>query len=194
MTDYTVSVRPCEFKNFARILGHAIKIDAGYAPFIYRDSEKVFKLNHKVNDSLSVKFKGSIDRVDEKEGVTRIIDYKSGQGELNYKEMEDLFDATNDKRPKPILQTFIYSYFYTREVPNKVLSPGIYFMRTSFTNFSSTVTCKGQPIDDIAAYFPEFESLLNEKILELFNQDIPFMQTENEENCKFCPFRSLCER
>ena len=171
-----------------------LKIDAGYAPFIYRDSEKVFKLNHKVNDSLSVKFKGSIDRVDEKEGVTRIIDYKSGQGELNYKEMEDLFDATNDKRPKPILQTFIYSYFYTREVPNKVLSPGIYFMRTSFTNFSSTVTCKGQPIDDIAAYFPEFESLLNEKILELFNQDIPFMQTENEENCKFCPFRSLCER
>lgn len=34
MTDYTVSVRPCEFKNFARILDYAIKIDAGYAEYI----------------------------------------------------------------------------------------------------------------------------------------------------------------
>lgn len=34
MTDYTVSVRPCEFKNFARILGLAIKMDAGHAEYI----------------------------------------------------------------------------------------------------------------------------------------------------------------
>ena len=171
-----------------------LKIDIAYAPFTYRDSEKRFYIDHKVDDTLSVKFKGSIDRVDEKDGITRIIDYKSGKGELNFKEMEDLFDSSNDKRPKPILQTFIYSYFYNVEVPNKVLSPGIYFMRTSFTNFSSTVTCKGQQIDDIAAYFPEFETLFNEKISELFNQDIPFRQTENEGNCEYCPFRSLCER
>lgn len=171
-----------------------LKIDAGYAPFIYSDSEKVFRLNHKVDDALSVKFKGSIDRVDEKDGITRIIDYKSGRGDLNFRGLEDLFDSSNAKRARPILQVFIYSYFYNVVEPNKTLSPSIYFMRTSFTNFSSTVTCNKQQVDDVAVYFPAFEALLNEKILEMFNQDIPFVQTENEDNCMYCPFRSLCER
>ena len=171
-----------------------LRIDAQYAPFTYRESERYFNLDHKVSNTLSVKFKGSIDRIDEKNGITRIIDYKSGRGDLKFKEMEQLFDSSKNNRPRPILQTFIYAYFYNELEPNKVLSPGIYFMRTSFSNFSSTVICNNQQVDDISEYFPEFEALFNEKIEELFNEDIPFMQTENEKNCEYCPFRSLCER
>ena len=171
-----------------------LRIDMEHAPFIYRESERRFWSNHKVDDELSVRFKGSIDRIDEKNGITRIIDYKSGRGDLNYKELEDLFDSSKNNRAKPILQTFIYSYFYDVVAPNKVLSPGIYYMRTSFRNFSSTITCKGQPIDDISVYFDEFVELFNEKLSELFDQNIPFRQTENEGNCEYCPFRGLCER
>ena len=171
-----------------------LKIDAQYAPFMYVESEKRFNLQHKVNDALAVNFKGSIDRIDEKEGITRIIDYKSGRGELNYRELEALFDSSNDKRPKPILQVFIYAYFYHVEQRQKTLSPGIYYMRTSFSDFSSTVTCNNLPVDDISEQLPEFEVLFNDKISELFNQDIPFTQTDNLTNCEYCPFRSLCER
>ena len=171
-----------------------LKIDARIAPFLYIDSEKRFNLSHTVNDNLAVNFRGSIDRIDEVKGVTRIIDYKSGQGDLNFKQLEDLFDSSKNNRPKPILQVFIYSYFYHMLATERVLSPGIYFMRTSFQNFSSAISCNKQEVDDISVYFDEFSTLFNDKISELFNKDIPFTQTENEKNCEYCPFRSLCER
>lgn len=171
-----------------------LAIDARLAPFNYIDSEFRFKKPHKVNEGLAVNFKGSIDRIDAINGTTRIIDYKSGTGDLNFNQLEDLFDSSKDKRPKPILQVFIYAFFYHMMQPDKVLSPGIYFMRKSFQDFSSTVTCNKQEITDISVYFDEFESLFNEKITELFNKEIPFMQTENVKNCQYCPFREMCGR
>lgn len=171
-----------------------LKNDAQLAPFKYIASERRFNLDHKVNDNLSVKFKGSIDRIDEINDVVRIIDYKSGQGDLNFKLIEDLFDSSKSKRPKPILQVFIYSYFYSKLTSQQVLSPGIYFMRTSFQNFSSTVTYNKQSINDISVHFKEFEAMFNDTIAELFNRDIPFTQTENEKNCLYCPFKDMCER
>ena len=171
-----------------------LAIDARLAPFNYIDSEFRFKKPHKVNEGLAVNFKGSIDRIDAINGTTRIIDYKSGTGDLNFNQLEDLFDSSKDKRPKPILQVFIYAFFYHMMQPDKVLSPGIYFMRKSFQDFSSTVTCNKQEITDISVYFEEFESLFNEKIAELFNKEIPFMQTENVKNCQYCPFREMCGR
>lgn len=171
-----------------------LKIDAQLAPFKYIASERRFNQDHKVNENLSVKFKGSIDRIDKINDVVRIIDYKSGKGDLNFKTIEDMFDASKNNRPKPILQVFIYAYFYHTIDPNATLSPGIYFMRTSFQNFSSTVTCNKQQINDLTIYFEEFETLFNDKIAELFNRDIPFTQTPNKKNCDYCPFKDLCER
>ncbi len=171
-----------------------LKIDACLAPFNYINSEMKFREQLKVNDELAVNFKGSIDRVDEINGVTRIIDYKSGQGDLNFKQLEDLFDSSNDKRPKPILQVFIYAFFYHMMQRNRILSPGIYFMRSSFQDFSSTVTCDKNEVTDISIYFDEFEVLMNDKIEELFDKNIPFKQTENVKNCEYCPFKDLCER
>ncbi len=171
-----------------------LKIDTRIAPFNYIDSEMRFREVLKVNEDLAVNFKGSIDRIDEINGTTRIIDYKSGQGDLNFKQMEALFDSSKDKRPKPILQVFIYAFFYHMKHPNRVLSPGIYFLRTSFQDFSSAVTYDKHEITDISVYFDEFEALFNEKIAELFNKDISFTQTENTKNCEYCPFRDLCER
>jgi hypothetical protein len=36
---------------------------------------------------------------------------------------------------------------------------------------------------------------LIESILErIFDRDVPFKQTEDPDNCKFCPFTGTCER
>ncbi|MDD2475075.1 MAG: PD-(D/E)XK nuclease family protein, partial [Dysgonamonadaceae bacterium] len=74
------------------------------------------------------------------------------------------------------------------------LSPSIYYLRTSFQNFTSAITFKKEDINDISLFFDEFEALFNDKIAELFDKDIPFTQTDNAKNCEYCPFRSLCER
>lgn len=171
-----------------------VAIDARLAPFYYIDSEFPFNIPHQVNQELTVNFKGSIDRIDEIDGITRIIDYKSGRGDLNFKQLPQLFDSSKNNRPKPILQLFIYAFFYHHIQPDRTISPGIYFLRTSFQDFSSTITCDNHPINDISLYFEEFETLFNEKITELFNRDIPFVQTENKKNCEYCPFKDLCGR
>lgn len=181
-------------ETLRKYIKQILKIDASIAPFNYIDSEMRFKEKHKVNDHLSVNFKGSIDRIDEKNGTTRIIDYKSGKGELNFNLMEDLFDGSKSNRPRPILQVFIYAFFYNIVQPGKMLSPSIYYLRTSFQNFTSAITFKKEDINDISLFFDEFEALFNDKIAELFDKDIPFTQTDNAKNCEYCPFRSLCER
>jgi hypothetical protein len=44
-------------------------------------------------------------------------------------------------------------------------------------------------------YFKEqFELKLGEKLNEIFNVDIPFVQTTNLETCKYCPFKKICQR
>ncbi len=90
-----------------------LRFDASFTPFEYVDSEHVFRSIHRVSDDLSVNIKGSIDRIDKVAGSLRIIDYKSGKGELNFRNIEQLFDNTKVNRPYQILQVFIYALFIT---------------------------------------------------------------------------------
>ena len=79
-----------------------------------------------------VNLKGFIDRIDEKEGKIRILDYKTGTGNLEFKSWNEVFEHNNDKRPKYVLQTFLYGLFYKNEAQGKVMIPGIYYMRDVF--------------------------------------------------------------
>jgi hypothetical protein len=40
----------------------------------------------------------------------------------------------------------------------------------------------------------EFEKGLFDLIKEIFNPDIPFSQTEDEDRCKYCTFNEMCNR
>lgn len=39
-----------------------------------------------------------------------------------------------------------------------------------------------------------FANKLQEKLDELFDESIPFVQTENKENCGYCPYKDICQR
>jgi CRISPR/Cas system-associated exonuclease Cas4 (RecB family) len=147
-----------------------------------------------VNESLSLNIKGIIDRVDRVNGVFRIIDYKTGRGATEFKEVQRLFDASKVNRPHQILQVFLYGMFYLLENPGVSVSPAIYYLRSVYQDFDPTVRCNKQPIEDISAYLPEFKEQLDTLLEEIFNSSIPFTQTENLKNCEWCAFRELCER
>ena len=68
-------------------------------------------------------FKGSIDRVDRVNGIHRVIDYKTGTGATDFKEIGQLFDASKNNRPHQILQLFVYGLFYLMENPAAAVSP-----------------------------------------------------------------------
>lgn len=165
--------------------------DGQFAPFEYIDSEHRFKSVHRVSENLSVNMKGSIDRIDNVENTLRIIDYKSGKGELNFKDIDQLFDGSKSNRPYQILQVFIYALFYDSALP---ISPAIYYLRNIFKEHNPTVALSGTPIGDISAYLDEFTEKLNACLQEIFDGSIPFFQTLNEKNCEWCSFKDVCGR
>ncbi|MFA5650502.1 MAG: PD-(D/E)XK nuclease family protein [Proteiniphilum sp.] len=171
-----------------------LKVDRQFTPFEYVDSEYRFSQPYHVIDSLEVNFKGSIDRVDRVKEMHRIIDYKTGSGSTEFKEIPQLFDASKNNRPCQILQLFVYGLFYLMENPGARISPAVYYLRAVYKNFDPTIQYDKHSIDDISVYLPEFKEHFDALLEEIFNPAVPFTQTKNPKNCQWCAFRELCQR
>jgi len=173
--------------------------DAGLTPFIYTDSEERIKIDYALQSGRVVSLKGIIDRVDEVKGHTRIIDYKTGKGVLRYKEMKDLFDKELKDRPKAVMQVFMYSHLYMINHPDKIIEPGIYYLRNLFdSKFEPGVINKSSRNDDritdFSAYREEFKEHFDSCLEEIFNPDVPFIQTPTGEACRWCIFTNICKK
>jgi hypothetical protein len=135
-----------------------------------------------------IKLRGFIDRVDRVGQKTRIIDYKTGnvsQGELQIKEWDDFF-----KNPKfdKSFQLLFYKYIFGAEGEDAGnISPGI----ISFRNMKSGFLELKASEEDLNS---EFEKLLARIFSDIFNKETTFEQTQEIDNCKYCPYVSICNR
>jgi hypothetical protein len=176
-----------------------LKTDKTHAPFRYIESEKRCHIRFPYAKG-EVNIKGFIDRIDEKENKIRILDYKTGGGNLEFKSWEEVFVHNNDKRPKYVLQTFLYGLLYKKDAQDKIMVPGIYYMRNVFKDsFVTELNYKPDRnsnivIDDFAQYEEEFSERLRACIDEIFDESIPFEQTTSEKPCKYCIYKSVCNR
>lgn len=171
-----------------------LKVDIKSTPFRYIGSEYRFNTTYKVNEQLAVNFKGSIDRIDNVGDSVRIIDYKTGTGETKFKDIQQLFDSTKDKRPYQILQVFVYGLFFLMQNPDTKLSPAVYYLRSIFNDFDPKITMDKVPVNDLNSCLPEFKDKFDEVVKEIFNPSVPFTQTQNNKNCQWCSFIDLCNK
>jgi len=176
-----------------------LRTDKLYAPFKYVDSE--YKCRIRIPISVGhVNIKGFIDRIDEKEGRIRILDYKTGSGKLEFKSVEEVFEHNNDKRPKYVLQTFLYGILYKSQAQGKTIVPGIYYMRDVFKDgFITELQYKQDSktrvaVEDFTDFEQEFMQHLTACLEELFDPSTPFVQSVSSEPCKYCPFTGVCKR
>lgn len=148
----------------------------------------------------SIQFKAIIDRVDQMGGVTRIVDYKTGTAELKFNTVDELFQTDGLKTNKAMIQTLFYTYIYEQVRGVEQVVPNLYRVKilgtgkkaeTAKTVFNQGVKNQLEAglLETVKA---EFIEALKIKIEEIFNVEIPFIQTEVEENCKFCPYLSIC--
>ena len=169
-----------------------------YTPFTYLESEKncYASLNTKYGD---VKIKGFIDRIDKKDDVIRLIDYKTGRGDPKFKNWNSLFDYHQkpENQANSILQLLLYGLLYNDEAKNRQLMPSLIFTQKVFND---KFTYKIRHIDkktDILNYSDvedEFIPLLKSRIEDIFNPELPFFQTNEPESCKYCDFKVICKR
>lgn len=169
-----------------------LEIEKDQAPFRLSDLEEKVGITHTVNKDLKVNIGGIIDRTDEKEGITRILDYKTGSASNSASKIEELFTHEKHGDKKAIFQTLLYSYIKSVMTGSDSIEPGIIPITKIFDrNFSSSITIDKQTII-FGNVKTEFLERLNPVLEELFNPGIPFVQTRVEKNCRYCLFRQHC--
>ena len=113
--------------------------------------------------------------------------------------MKDLFDKEMKNRPKSVMQVFMYSHLYMLDHPDKILEPGIYYLRNLYdTKFDPDVINKSgreeAQVTDFSKYKAEFKVHFDTCLEEIFNPAIPFSQTSTGEACKWCIFTNICKK
>jgi len=185
-----------------------LQIDKNYAPFHYIDSENRCHIRYPIfGGTKELNIKGFIDRIDEKDGQIRILDYKTGSGKLDFKSFGEVFEHNSDNRPKYVLQTFLYGILFKEDektqklAEGKIITPSIYYMRDVFKNdFETQLHYKSKEkgidafINDFSVYEAEFREHLTACLENIFNPEIPFVQSEITKPCQYCSYRGICGR
>lgn len=197
----------------ARIMGNLIKyfltrmfeIEKEFAPFDFIDAEHKITGTMQLAPDLIINIKQYIDRIDRiyppnrygepTQGCIRIIDYKTGDDKIDFKNMGELFDPSTPDRRKAILQLMFYSQAYAEKFRyDGPIQPFIYKMRTLYTNGLEPIKYDKEPFTDYHIIADEYMSRLERLVREMLLSDKPFTQSEKENYCKFCQFKSLCRR
>lgn len=180
--------------------------DEEYAPFqiVGMEKDDNYLRTLSVNaggKQAEVRLGADIDRVDLKEGVVRVIDYKSGRDTREIESIEKLFDRTPQSnykkgRNKAGFQTMFYAWLYaSKHGDGDAIAPGLIGIRELFQDdFDFRLTMKDRPMQDARANLPDFETRFKYLIEEVFGMDQPFDQTEEVGVCKFCDFNGICRR
>lgn len=182
-------------------LKQLLRNDLQYAPFSMEAMEKRVMEDIDIQTPKGIiksRIGGIIDRMDSKNDVLRIVDYKTGGSPKAPANIESLFLPADD-RPNYIFQTFLYAAIMTRQQNMKVAPALLYIHRASSENYSPVIEIGEArqpkvPIEDFSVYEEEFRERLNNLLEEIFNPEEVFGQTENLKKCEFCDFRALCKR
>jgi CRISPR/Cas system-associated exonuclease Cas4 (RecB family) len=185
------------FEVLMRYLTGFFKSEAENAPFYIKALEANMSMVFETPAGRQIKLGGNIDRLDEKEGITRVIDYKTGQGTNRISAIEDLFDTSKHSNIKAIFQTLLYSLMVNdKNTPAEVIQPSVVWMRKLFTETDTALYLqpprKGKETLTLAKVGKDYREELGRLLDELFDPRISFKQTEHEKNCEYCIYREIC--
>jgi ATP-dependent helicase/nuclease subunit B len=180
-----------------------LEIDEAYTPFKVEELEVPFlePFSIQAGGTKTIYLKGIIDRVDEKNGVYRMVDYKTGSDKNEFSGIDQLFDRQSGRQNKAALQTLIYSWMFQNKFPGRInFQPALIPLRALAKNgnLETRLQSKAGKIfvdaSNIQVYLPEIQSHLKTVLEELFNPEIPFDQTEDLGVCQYCDFAGICNR
>jgi CRISPR/Cas system-associated exonuclease Cas4 (RecB family) len=140
---------------------------------------------------------GYIDRVDQKDGVIRLIDYKTGKDDKKVASVASLFERDNKKRNKAAMQTLLYAYFFQNRHPKNSLplKPAIFNIKEIYNpKFNPFLILDGEEVGNYLDLREEFEGGLKRLLTEMFDPKELFDQTEDLKKCEYCAYREICGR
>ncbi len=165
-----------------------ISVDKENTPLLIRFLEHKVMQPLQVSEEQAVLLYGIIDRIDEVNGITRIVDYKTGKVDSNNPDgFEEIF---SDPKFKEQFQTYFYSYLYWKQSSAKAVKAGILAVK-SLSDGIRFIN-NDEPIS--SDQFREFEEHLMRLIGEIVSPEKSFTQTDDEKRCQYCAYKEICDR
>ncbi|MCX6227546.1 MAG: PD-(D/E)XK nuclease family protein, partial [Bacteroidia bacterium] len=181
-----------------QFLNKILEFDQLINPLRILDLEQKFRLEYPIEidgQKVSVNMNGIIDRIDQVAEGIRIIDYKTGNCELNAKSIDEIFNREAVTRPKEVFQVLLYCEFYLNQTSTTLdLIPCLFRLgRFRGGDNDNRVKVAGKDIV-FSEIRDEFNAGFKTILEDLFHPDIPFAQSENDQVCRYCPFTGICSR
>jgi len=127
-------------------------------------------------DGMYIRFKGFADRVERRNGVVHIIDYKTGNVEQRDLNISDIEDLETGYKPK-FVQLMMYAWLTSKQLKADTIISGIYTLRaTELKLLKATINkvseIRGPELD-------QFDSFLKSKISEMLDPNIPLERNKD---------------
>jgi CRISPR/Cas system-associated exonuclease Cas4 (RecB family) len=185
-----------------KMTSQIIEADSKYAPFEIVSLEKYYhgSLPCLVKGvSMTIPLGGAIDRVDRSGKLCRILDYKSGADSVEIRSIDDLFDYDSKDRNGAAFQTLLYCELFARDSASTDIRPSLYPVRKIFSeDFSDVFRIKNGPgTGDLLSYAgvrDHFIAGLEKVLSDIFDPDVDFVMTDDQQKCTYCPYKQLCNR
>ncbi len=170
------------------------------APFYYIGGEVPVKATYDFSDAIGpINLKGYIDRIDKKDGIIRLFDYKTGGDDFVFN-LVDSFSPEKDKIGKAALQLFIYALIMLKGGYDKISS----IESSKITTMLVKVRSREQgffidksnkvsiPITSYSVIQERFEELLRETLISIVKTDEQFQPNPQKGGCDYCAAKKLC--
>lgn len=189
-----------------RYLKQLLRGDIRYAPFEFVASERFVSQPADIptpKGMIHSRIGGIIDRIDRKENILRIVDYKTGGMPDTPANVAALF-VPDRKRSAYVFQTFLYADIVCGQLAQRQLdyqvAPSLLFIHRCAAEDYSPVIRLGEArkakeaVLDFLPYRQEFHQRLQTLLEEIFHPDLPFRPTDVEDPCSFCEFKAFCRK
>lgn len=178
-------------------------------------TEENVQMPFRLDDGREITLKGIIDRQHQEpdgEGQLFVTDYKTGavgkDGKLSIANLDELFVPKKHKEVKAATQVMTYCHILRHGghpnggkekrdmVPYVLSAVGLHKKDHGMANRTVAIgdTKNKHRLVYSGETADEFDRLLSATINEIFDESVPFQQTENSNSCENCDYRHICKR
>ncbi len=189
-------------KIVIKLIAQLLSLDKKKAPFTLLHVEENLQKPFLLPDGKVVTLSGIVDRIDKKNNIIHVIDYKTNAVNTKIEGLTSLFDRTKKMRNTTALQLIWYAWLYTQDKEAKHIPIQPTFISTKNIFKANPPTCfsllnkekKYDVFTSVHGYTDLFEKEMTALLLDLFNPATPFDQTEMVAHCRNCPYKKICQR